>query len=451
MTSFSTINTALSGLQAQQHAMEVTGHNVTNANTPGFHRQEAVLSARLAPWSTATPTASGSGFTGAGVDVTSVRRMQGLYFQQQMNAAEGDASRWTAAQEGLQRIEGLFGTDTTTALYTQIDTFFASWQQLSANPENEGLRYTVRGAASMVTSTLHTLDTQLSNVATDLTTSVSAHVTKLNDTADALAKINGQIAQAQAGSSEAADLLDQRDQLLAQLAGLAGVTGRGSEVMSAELGGHTLVQGTTAHHLSVVNGVVTWDDGATAQITRGSIGGALQVRDTSLPAVRAQLDAISSQLAGAVNARHATGRTLDGTAAGAFFSGTTAADIRVASAIQNDVRQIAAGTTGAAGDGTLAQAISDIADTALVGSQTISEAAQGLFGTIGQAVSTAKTNAEMQTTLRDGLQAQQDTISGVSLDEEMANMLIFQRAYDASARVLTAANEMMETLLSILR
>ncbi len=444
----------MSGLLAQQQAMEVTGHNVSNANTPGYSRQEAVLAARPASWSTGSVATPTSGFTGAGVDVTNVRRMQGLYIQQQMNTADGATAQWSAAKDGLTSVQNLFGTDQTTALYSQVDTFFSSWQQLSANPENEGLRYTVRGAATALTSSLNGLDSQLTSTVTDQTSTITADVAKLNDTADQLAQVNAQVAQAQAGGSEAADLLDTRDQLMTQLAGLAGVTGRGTDTaLTAELGGHTLVQGATAHHLAVTNGQVTWaDDGSAAQVKSGSIAGALQVRDTTIPAIRTQLDAISANLASAVNAQHTTGMTMDGTAAGAFFTGTTAHDICVAPAIQSDVRQIAAGTSAtAAGDGTLAQTISDLADKTLVGGQTVSQAAQDLFGTIGQAVQAATSSADTQQTLRDGLQAQQDAISGVSLDEEMSNMLIFQRAYDASARVLTAADEMMTTLLGIIR
>jgi flagellar hook-associated protein 1 FlgK len=131
-----------------------------------------------------------------------------------------------------------------------------------------------------------------------------------------------------------------------------------------------------------------------------------------------------------------------------FFSGTTAADIRVSDTIESDVDKITATrTAGASGDGSLATEISNLYRQPLLGSATLNQAARALIGQVGTAMQNAKTNADASNALTKQLLTQEKSASGVSLDEELTNMLLYQRSYDASAKVMQTADEMLKTLL----
>jgi flagellar hook-associated protein 1 FlgK len=194
---------------------------------------------------------------------------------------------------------------------------------------------------------------------------------------------------------------------------------------------------------------LVWDtDGTAASVTRGEIAGIFDVRDNTVPALKAQVDDIAWTLAASVNALQQTGVTMDGAAAGPFFTGSTAATISVSDAILADDRLIAATrTANAPGDGSLAREIADLSTKALVKNRTFAEAAQRITLQVGNAVQMAQTNAEASQALATQIENQQAAVSGVSMDEELTNLLIYQRAYDAAARVLATSDELLQTLL----
>ncbi|OPZ79981.1 MAG: flagellar hook-associated protein FlgK [bacterium ADurb.Bin429] len=212
------------------------------------------------------------------------------------------------------------------------------------------------------------------------------------------------------------------------------------------------MQDNAANHLTYRMGAsgweIAWSDGATAQVRNGEIASLFQMRDTVIPDYLGQLDAIASALASTVNALHQTGMTMQGTPAGAFFDGNSAGSISVNAAITADTRAIAATRVASAtGDGRLAAELALVTEQPLIGNQTLGQAAASMLGQIGHAVRGATTAREAASTLQTQLDNQIMATSGVNLDEEMMNILIFQRAYDASARVLTVADEMVRTII----
>jgi flagellar hook-associated protein 1 FlgK len=214
-----------------------------------------------------------------------------------------------------------------------------------------------------------------------------------------------------------------------------------------------LVQGTVPNRIKLVadssGAKVVWsDDNTTLKTTTGEIGGLLESRNSIIPTFQSQLDNIAFTLSNSINNLHRQGVTLAGETAVDFFSGNTAADIRVSDAIEADVNKIT--TTripGATGDGSLATEISDLYRQPLIGSSTLNQAARAIIGQVGTALQNAKTNADASTALTKQLLTQEKSASGVSLDEELTNMLLYQRSYDASAKVLQTADEMLKTLL----
>ena len=460
MSLFSTINTALSGLLAQQQAMDVAGNNVTNAQTPGYHRQTVQLSEL--PSIPAAGEASGASTgiqLGAGVDVSAVLATRDAYLARQSDDLTGQVGRWTVGQQSLTQMQSALSPGTGLTLPDMLNTFFNSWQQLAADPATAANRTTVQSAGETLASTLNTQASQLSALSTQTTTDLTTDVTKLNALADTLGSLNGQIAAAEAAGSTPNDLLDQQEttrNAMAQLAGTTTLSTDDSQPIT-NLGGHAMVEGTDVHHLSVVNGQVVWADQPTqaATVRSGEIAGTLELRQTVIPAYQTQLDDIASVLANAVNALHnnannATGSyTATGQPAGDFFTGTTAASIAVNPTIVADAGQIAAAqTANAPGDGSVANAIAQVSSSLLIGNQTVGQAAQGMLGQIGSAVQTAQTNLQATQAMQTQVQTQQSSQSGVSLDEEMSNMLVYQHTYEASAHVISVADGMLSSFIS---
>lgn len=457
MSSINTINIALTGMMSNQKALEVTGHNVANVNTEGYHRQQVIMQA-LPPYPPAgVQGAAAGGQYGTGVDIASVRRLQDTFLQQQAMQTAGQLSQWQANSSSLQQIESILAPGPGLGISDLLDQFFGSWQQLASQPENLATRQTVRSAAVSLANGLNQTVGQLDFNATQITTQIHSDVDRLNMLADQVAQLNAQIGMARAENRDPNDYLDQRGMLLAEMTQLAGVSTLSVDEASSiiTVGGRALVEGSVAHHLSLQSGAgattIRWEDGTIANISGGEIAGLLSTRDTVIPDYRAQLDAIASALNTAVNGLHATGVTMDDLPAGTFFTGTTAGSIRVTDAILADARKIAATTqVNAAGDGSLATDIYGLYTAQLVGNQTLGQASQSIIGQIGNAVQTAKTQVEINAALKGMQDNQEKLVSGVSLDEELANMLIYQRAFAASARMLTTADQMMQTVIEMM-
>ncbi|HOF86724.1 MAG TPA: flagellar hook-associated protein FlgK [Armatimonadota bacterium] len=454
MSTFDIIRTAFTGLLAQQKALDVTGHNVANLATPGYHRQEAVLRATPPPMPSGGSTATVGTLVGTGVDVVTVQRMQDAYLEQQVRNIQGQNGRWETATKTLQQIETFLAPSSELNLATMLDRFFSAWQQLSVYPEEQGSRSLVQGEAANLTTTFNNLAKQLTDLSATMDASISARVTRLNQLADELAALNGNISGVLGAGGQANDLLDRRDAVLGEIATLAGITSLSAndDGLIINLDGRPLVQGSAASHLSYGMGAsgwtMTWDDGAPVQIRNGEIAGLFQMRDTVIPDYLGQLDTIASALVSTINALHQTGTTMQGTPAGIFFDGNSAGSIAVHAAIAADARAVAATrVAGAAGDGRLAAELALVAAQPLIGNQTLGQAAASMLGQIGHAVRGATTAREASATLLTQLDNQIMATSGVNLDEEMMNLLVFQRAYDASARVLTVADEMVRTVI----
>ncbi|MHB9110849.1 MAG: flagellar hook-associated protein FlgK [Armatimonadota bacterium] len=454
MSTFSTIQVALSGLITQQRAIDVTSHNVVNANTPGYHRQEAVINTLPAIPQPGSRNGAAKGQFGTGVEVSYVRRMQDVYTQQQLRATQQEVGRWTAMTGGLERIETFLAPGQKLDLSSMLDQFFGAWQLLATHPEDLSSRLTVRSAGVNLANTLNNTADQLNYLKAQIASDLQGKVDRVNALADNLAQLNTQIGMARADGNSPNDFLDQRDQVLQELAGLIGANELGTESWTGitSAGGRPLVEGSKSFQISLqatpTGTQLIWDDGSAVSGIGGEVAALIELRDTTIPRYMAQLDTVAAGLAGAVNALHATGVTQDNQPAGDFFTGNTAGSIHVADAIVTDAGAIASTTQAdAPGDGSLATDIFNLITQPLIGTQTLNQAAQALLSNIGNDVQTARTNTRTQSALHDLITARDQQTGGVSLDEEMANLLIYQRAYQASARVLVAADEMIQVLL----
>lgn len=458
MSTFFGINIALSSLLAQQRALDTVGNNVANVNTPGYRRQEAVLTpGPVYPPAGANGLLMG-GQWGSGVEVQMIRRAQDAYLDLHARTVHQEAAQWQSAQTALAEVEGIIAPTSDSNLGALLDRFWNAWQDLSAHPEELSARVNVRQQGITLCAAVRQTVAQLRESQAGIDLTLTGKVEEINRLAADTASLNRQIAAAQAEGRQPNDLLDQRDQALSQLADLVGITAfatdRGDVI--ASIGGRPLIQGSAWYGVTAAarpDGHIElrWqEDGAAVNVQGGEVFGLTQVRDSAIPGYLAQLDTLAANLVAAVNAVHQTGYGMDGSTGNDFFApGTTAANIDLSAAVLADARAVAAASTAdAPGDGSLALAIAQVRDQALIGGITLNDAFRSLMGDVANATrSAADTVAAKQLSLQQ-VTTQQQSLYGVSLDEEMTNMIAYQHAYDAAARLMATMNDMLDTLIN---
>ena len=445
MTSFSGLTNAAAALAAQSYGMQVTGQNIANANTDGYTR-ERVDQAATGPVP-GVPTLYATTHAGSGtVTTTGVSRLNDPIVDARMRNEQGLSGYADGAATTMSNVETYFNEPSDTGLTEKLNTFWNDWSTVANNPSDGAARSALLQQANTVADTLHSTATALTGLVAGTQTALTASVTQINTAAAAIGKLNGQIAVDQATGHANPALEDQRDLLLSQLAGLAGTQSQlqTNGTVTVTMGGQTLVSGNSATTVASdgAGNVTVGGNGVT--LGGGSAKAQSEALTTTLPGYQAALDGVASTLASDVNAVHATGYDLSGNPGGAFFTGTTAATLTVAI---TDPSAIAASGTASAGgnlDAAVAQKIA-----ALGTSTTGSDAAyRTLVANIGSASQRAAQQSTVQDAVTSSAEALQASASGVSYDDEVTNLLTYQRAYQASSRVLTTADDMLDTLIN---
>lgn len=422
------LQTALSGLLADQQAIDVTGHNITNANTQGYSRQVAVLQTneplRIAALS---PIDGEGGQLGTGVSVATYTRIRNTYLDAQyrdQNSTLGAAS--TQAEE-LQQAQGAFDEPSSAGLSSQLSKFWSAWGELADSPSSEAAKVSVVSVATQLADTLHQLQSQLQTIEGQATAQYAAIIGpsgEVQSAAKQIAQLNEQIKLSLLAHQQPNDLEDRRDQLLDKLSSLANVT-----VTKEADGTDTVSFGGAA--LPLVEGSkVTWPQELSAA-AGGQLGALLELSSPTgtIAQYRTTLDEVAATLASSVNELHT---------ATPFFTGATAATIEVAV----KPGEVQTSSTGAPGGNDVALAIAGLRG------QAADQRYAALVEQVGAGVQTAKADEANSQAVVTTISDQRQSVSGVSLDEEMTNLITFQRGYQASARALTAMDEMLATLIT---
>jgi flagellar hook-associated protein 1 FlgK len=440
---FASIGQATSGINAAQYSLNVVSQNISNADTDGYTRQQAqqvsadgtIVSSLMM---------NGSQNTLSGTRVASVDRMtdpvlNGRVLSEHAKGAAADTTATTMT--GLEQIFPEPGTD---GLSSSLDTFWQSWGTLANNPGDSGTRTSVLTAASAVTTNLNSLSASLSSVVSDAATNLNNDVSQANTAAAQLATLNSQIAIASATGQNANNLLDQRDQALDSLGKLVGGTSviQPNGTATVTVGGQALVSGTTVSTLGVnASGNVTVA-GTAVTLTGGSASSRVTALTTTLPGYQSQLDAVANAVISAGNSIQSGGYDLNGNAGVALFSGSGAAGITVS--MTNASQLAASSTSGGNLDGSNALAASQR------GAAT--NGPDALYRTLVAGVGSASATAQQVQTTQDAVVSNVDSlkasISGVSYDDEVSNLLMYQHAFQASSRVLTTLDSMLDTLIN---
>jgi len=480
ISTFNGLNTALRGLLSQQRALDVTSHNIANSNTEGYTRQEAVLNAEeplanIGIWGMMLP-----GQLGQGVTVDSYRRIRDVFTDSELRAQLSKQAGAEVRYRELSGIETAIPEPGDNGIQALMTKFFANWQDVANNPENLAARQALAQQAESLAAAFRGAHQALANqrLADDAeigTTSTGA-IGELNQITSEIATLNEQIGklvlagaqidpvtQAVIKPGQAPnDLLDRRDLLLDRLSKLGDVT----SVTYDDRNRATVVfAGITAVTPGGGQVPITRADIDTAFTNGNLTAGRLQALEdayvnlldesvaTSYPG---RLNTLAQALNDAINTQHALGIDLDGNAGAAFFDlpgaapPGAAARIRVSAAILSDARTIAAGGTGSGpGSNSNALAILGLRQNVTTGGTTFEDFYSGIVTGSGAAAEDAKRQVDATGIVVATLEGRRSETSGVSLDEEMTNMLRFQHAYSAAARVLTAMDENISKLMSM--
>lgn len=444
----SSLSIATQALGAQTAALEVASNNIANANTPGYSRQVVSLSsaALVQNGTSVDEGVSYKGFTSVRDSVLSMA----------VNAAISQQSDLTAQAAFLTQVNTTL-SGTTTGIGASLSTLFSDISALSTSPADPSARQTVLSDAGALVSAFHQGAAALSNASSAANKQVSAAVAQVNELSQQVAVLNGQIAST--NGQDGGALADQRDELTTQMAQLIGISTTqtdGAPTLTTS-NGSPLVIGDSAYQLQVAtaaDGTAHIFDGQgndiTNELSGGTISGAITTRDNTIPALAQQLDALASQFATAMNNAQATGYDLSGNPGMVMFNvpaaSSAAAGITVAIASGS---QIAASSDGSAGSSGNVKTFLAVQTNSLPSGSNPTDGYASLVSNVGFAGSQVSSSLAATSLSLQQLNSQQESESAVSIDEETANLIRYQQAYSASARVISTINDIYGTLLNM--
>lgn len=453
-------------LLTQQKAVDVTGHNISNVNTPGYTRQRVNLEAR-------EPIDFQPGQMGTGVRAAEIQRIHDRFLGVQITREQQDLGRWEAQKSSLERLEMIFDESTGCGLNEAMSDFWNAWHDLVNNPSAQAERTIVIERGVVLSDIFNKTCTALQDLQNEIDINMRGTVQEINQVSEQIADLNEKIAMVEGRGQNANDFRDQRELLLKDLSSKIDIqTFENSEgnVSVMLRSGQLLVEKDRMWELSTApNGSggqnIVWidSDGNAVDITNsiqgGQIKGWLEVRDVIIPNYANQLNELASGIITEVNALHQNGYGLEDPFTGSpftgyhFFAGTSAADMAVNEEVLNDTSKVAASRTagGVPGDNSNAIEIADLQSALTMSSGTASfdDFYNAMIGALGTDVQSASQSYEHQSGVVSQLDNYRESVSGVSLDEEMVNMIKYQHAYEAAATLITTVDEMLMTLINM--
>jgi flagellar hook-associated protein 1 len=459
---FGTLGIARQALLAQQMGIDVTEHNIANLNTPGYARQRAEF----------VPGASITQDTyqmGSGVQFTSVQSYRSRLLDHRVNYELQHQAEFDAASGALQQVEAIFNQDSGSGLQSAISSFFNSFSSLANTPEDATLRQQILARAEQLGYQFHSVYDQLQSVQFSQNQAIADTVAQVNSVSERIAELNTEVEAARGSMVNENNLVDQRQQLIDQLAGLVDIsyfeTDSGSVTITTRQG-ELLVAGnqssawqaastSSADFLEVLAG----GNDITSTIQSGKLGGLLKARG-DMSGYLSSLDDLAAAVISRVNQQHALGSDLNGAPGGDFFvpfvqaapGSNRGAARSLAVAITNTDEIAAASAGGGPGSNSNAQSLAAIQNELLMSGNTatVSQSYSNLIFKIGLDAKNCVDGLQTQDHLVTQLQNQRDSAAGVSLDEEAINLMRYQKAYEASARMISVVNTLTDELVRIL-
>ncbi len=443
----SALSSSMSALAADQAEMDVTSNNLANSSTAGYARRVLVLEEQ--------PSYSSglAGEIGTGVSVGSVQSIRDPMLDSQVQQETQQQSASQEVVNAMQPVQTLFVSGNG-GVSDAMSTFFSDLQELSTSPADPTLRTTVLTDANNLASAFQNTASQLTATQQNLDLGVGQSVQQINQLTAQLAQVNAQLITAQGSGLSGNDLEDQQQSLMSQLSSLVGfsVTQSSEGLTLTTANGTPLVVGGESFALSTaVNSSTGFQDvisaqgqDITSQISAGQLGGILQARDDAIAGVLSSLNTLAGSFASAINTVNEAGYDLNGKQGTALFSVTAGAGAAESMAVAiTDPSQIAASSSAtASGDNSNLLNMIDVGSQPLVNSQTPTQFLSGMVYQVGTDVSQAQSESDASSLMLQQLQSEQGSVEGVSTDEEAANLLTYQQAYQASARVVTVVDDL---------
>lgn len=498
----SILSVARTALNYQQTVIQTAGHNIANAEVAGYSRQRVDAQAN-------TPQYFSYGTIGTGVEIDDIRRARNdlLDVSYRQEAAGEGAS--TLRSELLGAVESVLGEPSDTGLAASMDALWDSWSDLASQPTSQAARSVVQQRASSVAAQFNGFDQRLTDLRGQTRIRMDNALTELNGLTAQIAELNGRISNAEVGGSMANDLRDQRDVAIDRLSqlGEVRVLPQPDGSQAVVMGSTTLVDGVHAKSLRVAEGTgallrlaTTTQPGSPLLPVGGELQTMLDFQNVELSETQERLDAMANTFAAGVNAIHARGN--DGVAgswhldffvdrtSGTYVAGdafanprapgvVTARSIGVNAAIQQDVSKIASTSSltarpagndialamaglrtasSATLNGTTLQALTySVPDRSTVPigrkstpASSLADYYRGTTSGLAAQVKQAEDTATVRRTLAEQADQRRSSVSGVNVDEELTSLMRAQQAYAAAAKVITAADEMMQTLIGMI-
>lgn len=440
-------------LSAEQQASEITGNNLANVNNPTYSREQLVMQSAL-------PVDTPIGQEGTGVDASSIQQFRDAYVDSQVVSQTSVTSSYTAQQSTLQNAEIYLdeqlqagsATDSTTnspnGLSANISNLFNQFSGLTTSNTQAAAGTTIADAQNLAKQ-FNQVSASLSNIQGNTNQSVQTGVAAANQDLATIAGLNQQIAVATASGGTADALVDQRQTTLQNLASYVNFSSstESNGSVDVSIGGVSMVAGvTTPDQLQTFTNssgnlmVQAQNAGTPLTITGGSIGGNITARDGALATLQSGLDAVASNLITQVNTVYnaSTGEN--------FFTGADASDIAVNSSVgASDLN------TAVSNDGSLASNLANLATTPIssLKNQTLQASYDSTVSGLGDSIDIATGQLNSNQTVAQMLSNQQSSVSGVNTDEEMTNLIEFQKAYEASAELISTVSNMLETVIDM--
>ncbi len=437
-------------LEAAEGALNATSNNIANANTPGYAREIPQLSE-------AGQTDGGSG---GGVSLTGFQSIRDELLNLQIQQQTSQQSGADAQSAILEQLQPYFSSTSGEDIASELSAFSASLASLSANPTDGGVRQGVLSAGQNLADAFNTTASALASAASQANSEVTQSVAAINSLTAQIAQLNPQVNKLLQGGQDGGTLEDQRDQLLQQLSQLTGLsitqstdgetitTGNGAPLV---IGDQSFPLQTTTDNDGTQEVLDSSGNDITSSLTSGQIGGAIQVRDTTISGFVSQLNALATQVANAFNAAQAGGFDDNGNSGQPFFS-ISANPSDVAGQITvslSDPTLIAASSDGSAGSNGNVANLSAALASGLPSGEAPASAYSSLVFQVGNAASNASAESTAVGLNLQQLTDQQGSVSGVNTDEEATNLIRFQTAYEAAARIVSTIQQLNTVTLNM--
>ena len=443
-----------SGLRAAERSLSVTSNNIINADTPGYTRQRVdkeSVGMRM------------TGFhAGLGVNITSITRMRNEMTDVVLNEKRQDMGFLEEQSQIFDQLEASMASDAGGDLDIRIGRVFDMFSALSSDPQDMSVRNSLLTEAEQLTSKLGDISQNVERTGSLVQDSANSTIENINQILRDLDTLNTAITKGESSGKPDHASADLQVKKLEELSGMVDfesqVTDKGA--LQLRIGGVLVLDEDKASmmraEIDEVNKTfnLRLDSGKLVESTGGKLGADINMYENEIPELKGRLDEVASTLVNEFNAIHSQGYGLEDGNQRNFFdpSFTDASNITVSDNIRSNVGNIATSSVaGEAGNGDIAGQIADLRNENVIGGRKLVDYSVDLISTPGRNLSEVRSNMEVRDSEISMLTAQQEREAGVNVDEELSMMIQYQNAYQGAARVMSAAQQMYDTLIGLTR